>query len=270
MGISSPVSGMLASMSYPNSESVAKARAEWLDSPLGRRVYTLECKLAGDALSQVFGWQLLQIGVWGRDNRLADAARTQRKALISSESVEFYSSVGVIRSRLDGLPIASDSIDAVLMPHTLEQVSSPHEVLREVARILLADGQLILFGFRPFSTWGVRNLLAASGLPPGTERYFSEHRIRDWLQLLGFEVIEARRYLFTLPFGSAEPRVQRFLENTGSKLWPLFAGAYMLRARKRLYSVTPIRPRKWVRTPVVGGLIETGTRMQSALNPSDK
>jgi SAM-dependent methyltransferase len=241
---------------------VANARSGWFESPLGRRVFALERKLLSEALSQVFGWQLLQIGDWGQPAQLMESARTQRRALLSAGHTTPEHPMLTIRSRLDSLGIASDSIDAVLLPHTLEYETSPHELLREVARVLLADGQLIVLGFRPFSSWGLRHMLAAHGMPPGTERYLSEHRLRDWLQLLGFEVIESRRYLFTMPFGAAEPRAQRFMESAGSKLWPLFAGAYMLRARKRLYTLTPIRPRKWTRTQVVGGLVESGTRMQ--------
>ena len=254
---------MLDHMIHKETQPGTAARNAWLNSPLGQRVYARERKLVGEALSQVFGWQLLQIGVWGDAHRLLDGARTQRKAVVCAESSEPSPDVFMVRSRLDALSIASDSIDAVLLPHTLESEPNPHELLREVSRILPGDGQIILLGFRPFSTWGLRNLLAGSGFPPGTERHLSEHRIRDWLQLLGFEVIEARRYLFTLPFGSADPKGQRFMENIGSALWPLFAGAYMLRARKRVYTLTPVRPRKWARTKVVGGLIETGTRMQS-------
>ncbi|MGC3982539.1 MAG: methyltransferase domain-containing protein [Steroidobacteraceae bacterium] len=214
-----------------------------------------------EALTQVFGWQLLQIGAWGDDLSLLASARTQRKAVISQEPLATIPGVMSIQSRLDALAIASDSVDAVLLPHTLEAAADPHELLREVDRILPGDGQLIILGFRPFSGWGLRNLLARNGFPPGTERLISEHRIRDWLKLLGFEVADARRYLFTWPWGSASPRAQRFLENTGSALWPLFAGAYLLRARKRVYTLTPVRPRWRVRTQVVGGLIEPTTRV---------
>jgi SAM-dependent methyltransferase len=236
-------------------------RARWLNGALGQRVYALERKLLSDALAQVFGWQLLQIGAWGDDLGLLSAARTQRKALVVQEGMADAPGVMTIRSRLDALAIASDSVDAVLLPHTLECSADPHEVLREVERILPGDGQLLILGFRPFSGWGVRNLLASTGFPPGTERLIAEHRIRDWLKLLGFEVVEAQRYLFTWPWGSAAPRAQRFLETTGGVLWPLFAGAYLLRARKRVYTLTPVRPRWRMRKQVVGGLIEPTTRV---------
>lgn len=238
------------------------ARPEWLAGALGQRVYALERKLVGEALTQVFGWQLLQIGEWGEDLGLLAGARTQRKAVLGQDAFTgIRSGVMHIRSRLDALAIASDSVDAVLLPHTLEYAADPHELLREVERILPGDGQLIILGFRPFSSWGLRNLLARAGFPPGTERFIAEHRLRDWLKLLGFEITDARRYLFTWPWGRAAPRRQRFLENTGNTLWPLFAGAYLLRARKRVYTLTPIQPRWRTRTRVVGGLIEPTTHM---------
>jgi len=42
----------------------------WLRGALGQRVYTLERKIVAEALAQVFGWQLLQIGLWGDDDGL--------------------------------------------------------------------------------------------------------------------------------------------------------------------------------------------------------
>jgi SAM-dependent methyltransferase len=231
----------------------------WLQSSLGQRVYGLERKLVSEALAQVFGWQLLQVGAWGDDQGLIAEARTQYKAVVA----EHPHSTSVMRSRTDALALASDSVDAILLPHTLEYQPDPHEILREVSRVLAAQGHLIVLGFCPMSAWGVRHAFARTGFPPGIERMIAERRIKDWLKLLGFEVIDSRRYLFTWPWGPAEPRAQRILEKVGERVWPLLAGAYLIKARKRVYCVTPVRPR-W-RTParVLGGLIEPTTR-----NPS--
>lgn len=234
--------------------------SQWLHTPLGERVLTLERKLVSEALSQVFGWQLLQIGEWGPADVLIAEARTQRKALLAA-ILDSAPDGMAVRSRTDALAIASDSIDAVLLPHTLERAPDPHELLREVQRILSGDGHLIVMGFRPFSGWGCRHLLTRAGFPPETERLIGERRLRDWLKLLGFEIVDARRYLFTWPWGAAAPRAERFVETAGERLWPLIAGAYLLKARKRVYAITPIRPRWRTRTQVVGGLIEPTTRM---------
>jgi SAM-dependent methyltransferase len=235
----------------------------WLRSPLGERVYALERKLAGEALAQVFGWQLLQIGIWGEDDGLIAEARTQRKSVLGWHGPRGEATAGrtaMIRSRTDSLAVASDSVDAVLLPHTLEYEPDPHEILREVGRILSGEGHLVVLGFRPFSIWGMRHLFARHGFPPGTERLIGERRLRDWLKLLGFEIVDARRYLFALPWGGTKSP-EGFFERAGERAWPPFASGYMLKARKRVYAVTPIRPRWRLRTKVVGGLIEPTTRM---------
>lgn len=239
----------------------------WLRSPLGARLYAIERRLVSEALAQVFGWQLLQIGLWGDDDGLIGDARTQRKTVLAWHGDrprdDSRSGDAVIRSRTDALAIQSDAADAVLLPHTLEYEPDPHEILREVGRVLAGEGHLIVLGFRPFSSWGMRNLFARDGFPPGTERLIGERRLRDWLKLLGFEIVDSRRYLFTLPWGAPQPTSHSFMERTGETMWPMFAGGYLIKARKRVYTLTPIRPRWRLRPKVVGGLIEPTTRGRS-------
>src|SRR4029450_6783422 len=102
----------------------------------------------------------------------------------------------------DPPPIAQACVDAVVLPHTLEYEPDPHEILREVGRVLSAEGHLVVVCFRPLSSCGLRHVFASQGFPPGCERLIGERRLRDWLKLLGFEVVDARRYLFSLPWGS--------------------------------------------------------------------
>ena len=236
---------------------------EWLRSPLGARLYALERKLASEALAQVFGWQLLQIGLWGDGDGLIEDARTQRRSVLAWHGQRSNPAAPTIRSRTDSLAVASDSVDAVLLPHTLEYEPDPHEILREVGRILSGEGHLIILGFRPLSSWGLRHLLARDGFPPGLERLIGEWRLRDWLKLLGLEIVDARRYLFTMPWGSAAPSSESFFERAGSHVWPMFAGGYMIKARKRVYTLTPIRPRWRLRPAVVGGLVEPAARFEN-------
>lgn len=248
---------------FPMQQHSTDRLHQWLRAPLGVRLYAIERKLVSEALAQVFGWQLLQIGLWGEDDALIADARTQRKSVLGWHGRHPSSTSMLIRSRTDSLAVMSDSVDAVLLPHTLEYEPEPHEILREVGRILSGEGHLIVLGFRPMSSWGMRHLFAREGFPPGVERLIGERRLRDWLKLLGFEIVDARRYLFSLPWGAAASSPQSFLERSGEHLWPLFAGGYMIKARKRVYTLTPIRPRWRLRPKVVGGLIEPTTRMQT-------
>ncbi len=76
----------------------------------------------------------------------------------------------------------------MLLPHTLEFAPDPHEVLREVARVLAGEGELVVLGFEPLGSWNVRNAFTRGGSPPGIARTIPATRLADWLKLVGFEV----------------------------------------------------------------------------------
>jgi len=217
-----------------------------------------ELPLVADALEDVFGFQLLQIGIWGENGRFFEAARTQRRAVLAAAR----DGRADLCCKTSQLAIAADSVDAVLLPHTLEFEPDPHAVLREVQRILVSEGHLLILGFSAGGTWALRHRSSEEGFPPGLVQLISERRARDWLALLGFEVTAAKRYLFRLPF---PPRQAANLSSSGwmesSGLLP--ANAYLHKARKRVYALTPVRPKWRERRPVVGGLVEPTTRVRS-------
>jgi ubiquinone/menaquinone biosynthesis C-methylase UbiE len=53
-----------------------------------------------------------------------------------------YDGLSEVRSDLHHLPLAANSIDLVVMPHTLEFAPDPHQMLREVERVLVPEGQV--------------------------------------------------------------------------------------------------------------------------------
>lgn len=224
---------------------------EWFEGPLGARVLREEAALAPLALDDVFGFELLQVGAWGPARHLLESARTQHTRMVAPE----FSEGVTLCAPLDCLPLRSDSIDAILLPHTLEVVADPYAVLREAERVLCAEGCLMICGFNPFSGWGARRLFARNfaraAFPPGTQRMLSERRLRDWVALLGFELDSVYGYLPALPLkGRGEPRVRA--------AWA--SGAYLLKARKRVYTLTLVRPRRWVRQRVRVGAAEPTTK----------
>ena len=229
----------------------------WFDSSLGAALLELEQQVLADALVDVFGFELLQLGRWGAGAELCAAARTQHHCVLAPDAA----GPGAIRADYSALPIASASVEAVLLPHTLEYAAHPHGLLREVERVLTGEGHVLACGFNPFGPWGVRHVASRGHFPPPTERLISEGRLRDWLVLLGFEVVDARRYLFVPPWQQRfSARSRAWLESQGPRFAAPLAGAYLVKARKRVRSVTPIRP-AWQRAPaVVGGLAEPTSR----------
>jgi SAM-dependent methyltransferase len=235
-------------------ESTANsALSDWFEGPLGARVLREEAALATLALDTVFGFELLQVGAWGPARHLLAGARTQHTTLLAPEQ-----DAGVtLCAPLDTLPFRSDSIDAILLPHTLELVEDPYAVLREAERVLTGEGCLMICGFNPFSGWGARRVfgqyIGRPAFPPQTQRMLSERRLRDWVALLGFDVDSVHGYLGFLPLtGVGEVRPRRALT----------AGAYLLKARKHVSTLTLIRPRRRVRQRVLVGAAEPTNKVR--------
>lgn len=230
---------------------------QWLATPLGRRCLANEQRLMRHALERVFGEQFLQVGSWGVRDSFLRYARTQRRALVDwrpGVAADFISDP-------ERLAVASDSVDAVLLPHTLERTASPHALLREVDRVLRPDGHLIVLSFASAGFWGLRHLLSARGYPEGRERVVREGRLRDWLELLSFDVPAATRYCHTLPLEGVKQLRLLPREEWAQRWLPFFSGGYLLHAQKRVQPLTPIR--LWRRQPrlrVVGGLVEPTAR----------
>jgi SAM-dependent methyltransferase len=200
---------------------------------------------------------MLQVGRWGEGTRLAAFARAQHHWLVAPDA----QGPGAICSSFDALPIATGSIEGVLLPHTLEHAPNPHEILREVERVLMGEGQVAICGFNPLGPWGLRNHLSHGRFLPHAVRLLGEGRIRDWLRLLGFEVVLAQHFLFVAPWRwrrGADP--ENWLERRGPELFAPLAGAYLVKARKRVRALTPIRP-VWQRPRLVSvGAAEPTTR----------
>ena len=228
------------------------ALARWWASPAGRALIAAETLVVREALEDVFGWECLQIGAWGEGRQLLEACRTRHRAILARPGL---SPDADIFGRPSQLPVLGDSIDAVVMPHTLEFAGDPYAIVREADRVLVGEGHLVVLGFQPWSLWGQRARLSRSGFPPGLRRVLSERRVREWLALLGYEVFAARRYLYRSPWagGLAEGEQADRLLRRGLT-FALPAGAYVLKARKQVYTLTPMRPR--VRRAVLGNLVK--------------
>ncbi len=225
------------------------ARDEWLAGPLGQILLEQERERVRSSLECAFGLYCVQLGGWGEPNAFLALARTRRTALIATHEVPGASLI----AEPAALPLQSDSVDVMLLPHTLEFEPDPHQVLREAGRVLRGEGELLVLGFEPLGSWSLRDAFTSGGCPPGMRRTISESRLADWLKLLGFEVGAAERYLYVPPLrGLYTGQARGWLERVGRRAWPRLSGAYLLHARKRVHSMTPVRLRSRLRTAVIG------------------
>jgi SAM-dependent methyltransferase len=229
---------------------------QWLQTALGAALLQREERLVEETLDGVFGEQCLQLGLWGERRTFMRLTRTQHCTLLAETALGDPCIVGDFHR----LPVDSDCIDVVLLPHTLDFSDRPHELLREVDRVLRRDGRLIVLGFKPGGLWGLRRLIPGAGMPPGADHLISDRLLKDWLKLLDMRIYGVQRYFFRWPLpGNTASRANHW-ERRGAAWWPELAACYMLSAQKRVSPMTPVRP-LWRRKPkVVAGLAEPSTR----------
>lgn len=147
-------------------------------------------------LPDLFGRHILQIGNWSHGRRLLASSCMLHRAVLGSCD----DPTSQARIELERLPLTTHSVDAVLLPHTLEFVRSPHQLLREVDRVLTSRGEVVVLGFNPWSAWGWRETLGVHHRGyPGRPRLHSVGRLCDWLSLLDFEVTRVRRFSIWMP-----------------------------------------------------------------------
>ena len=235
----------------------------WYTSALGQRLAQSEKLILDKYLPDLFGYYLLQcgcpeikvekgIGQWLKSSRVS-----------SHICLDFELSQGInCQSHLAHLPIKADSLDVVVLPHVLDFSSIPHQVLREVERVLIAEGHVVILGFNPWSIWNISRLfLFWTKQPPWNAHFLAASRVMDWLALLGFDVVKRQSYFYQPPIQN-ENIIKRmsFFEKLGQRFWPIFGAGYILVARKRVQTLTPIRSRWRARRQVVNSGLNTANR----------
>lgn len=235
----------------------SQLKEEWLKTPLGEALLQQEARVVEETLDGIFGEYCLQLGLWGDKRTFLRFTRTQRCSLIAETAEGEPSAI----AEMHRLPVESDSLDAVLLPHTLDYTDRQHAILREVDRVLRSNGHVVILGFKPVGLWGLRRLVPGAGMPPGADYLISERRLRDWLQLLDMRIQSASHYFFHWPLPGNKARGSNKWERRGQAWWPELAACYMLTAQKRVSTLTQVRP-LWRRKPqVVAGLAEPSTRV---------
>ncbi len=216
----------------PDCKVTTQSLGEWLATPQGDYVLSREHAYFDRTVSDIFGFNALQIGLSEHD-----FLRTSRMPLrISNTNVSFLQTE---------LPFECDSLDLVLLPHILEFSEMPHQILREVERVLMPEGNLIVSGFNPLSLWGLNRAREHKQGYPWCGEFIALARLKDWLALLGFEVVGGRFAAYAPPFQQSK-WLERFafMEAAGDRWWAVSGGVYFLHAVKRVPGMRLIKP-KW-------------------------
>ena len=208
----------------------------WFTTPQGAYVLDWEIAQFDSAVDDVFGYRAVQIGLpeidFLRQNRIQFrfSLALEPGAALAADPLQ--------------LPLASQSVDLVVLPHVLESHHNPHEVLRETERVLRPEGQAVISGFNPLSLWRARQLFTPrhAGVP-WDARFIGLMRLRDWLRVLGFELNGGALGCYAPPFRQRLWQERfAFMEKAGARWWPLAGAVYVLRAVKRVHGMRIVTP----------------------------
>ncbi|HEX7402849.1 MAG TPA: methyltransferase domain-containing protein [Usitatibacter sp.] len=212
---------------------------DWFTTPLGQYLLEKEQAYLDDVTSDIFGFHALQVGLAKFD--LLRASRIAHRVRVDATGLpDLY-------AKSHELPVATQSVDLVVLSHALEFAAQPHEILREVDRVMMPEGRLVIVGFNPWSLWGLRSTVGFSRSEvPWNGRFVSLLRVKDWLALLGFDVNAGRLVGYAPPFDSDKVRRRfGFMEPAGDRWWAVGGAVYMLQAIKRVRGMRLLTP-AWV------------------------
>ena len=210
--------------------------ARWLETPPGAYMLGWELDQYDSAVEDIFGFLAVQVGLPGVD--------FLRRNRISYRFPLALEPGGAVTADPLQLPIASQSVDLLVLPHVLEFSSDPHALLREAERVLMPEGQIVISGFNTLSLWGLKQSLSRRGSDhPWNARMIGLLRLKDWLKLLGFELNGGKFGCYAPPFSSDKWLTRfDFMEKAGARWWPIAGGVYVVRAVKRTVGMRLVTP----------------------------
>ena len=234
-------------------ELLARAQ-QWFEGERGRGLLSRQQALLNEVVSDYFGYHLLQLSIDARLN-LFNNCRVQQKYRCHP-----FGSNLAAQCDFEQLPFASESLDVVVLHHVQEVVDNPHQLLREIQRVIIPSGHVVLMGFNPWSPMGLYSHIGR--WVPGSiahNHLISAQRMSDWLALLGFET-EVCQYGYHCPLfmeSTNKPMVDEFLRH-----WPL-GNFYLISAIKRVVTPTAVRPKWKAPTPSFAGMAPIKPRVSS-------
>ncbi len=235
----------------------------WFGTPAGRYLLEWERGRCDAAVADIFGYHGVQLGMplfdglsanrmphrWlaAGPHDLAHAAEVAAAVAAAAGTEAAPAAVQLLPHALaadfTALPFEANSLDLVLMPHTLELSPDPHATLREVERVLVPEGKVVICGLNPASLWGWKQRRARLGRSLGLDWGWLPDaidpigywRLRDWLRLLSFEV-ESGQFGCWRPAMRSQRWMDRYawMDGLGDRWFPIFGAAYFVVATKRV------------------------------------
>lgn len=224
----------------------------WQDLPNGEIILSSIEEILKPWWQKFFGYHLLKIGALSHEISCETSPIKHHVSCCVSQSgfnKESGCNEGII-GELDDLPLLEHSVDVCLLSHALEFSLDPHHVIREANRALIPNGYLIITGFNPLSLAGLNRAIPYRRKQiPWNEHFFSPMRVKDWLHLMGFEILSDERCLHSSLAGNmSEHGMAHYWRKFASNYLTSLGSVYVIIAKKRVLPLTPIKPKWQIRT----------------------
>ncbi|PID41399.1 MAG: SAM-dependent methyltransferase [Proteobacteria bacterium] len=242
-----------------------KAFENWYQTPLGRALLADQRKVISHQLDGLYGVHQLEMMVSHRLPVANTSAINHRICCVPAWEQDMPDNTLVSAS--EELSLASDSIDLVILHHTLDFAAAPRQSLREAERVLRSGGYMLIVGFNPMSLWGLMKLFRSNKEPPWSGRFISSRRIEDWLELLDFRIEDVKYRLSMLPWQRCAPG--RITDVDVVKPLSSFLGAYYsLLTQKQKGAMTLLKP-DWRTAEVIGMPVAGGINKTAAMKETE-
>lgn len=224
----------------------------WYRNPSGRLLHEQESRLLESAIANLFGYFFVQLGCtsqmdWIGFSRVSEKLilddridPTLVNALSADRNESETHSVHWVKADLDYLPIAKESVDVMLLPHTLETVQDPYYILRQVDSMLIPEGHLVLTGFNPYACGILKNRFSKQGKAFREANLVRSQRVIEWLEVLGYDIEKVKYSTISCFAGTTSDsdklgwRLLERFERALSRMGLQFGNVYCIVARKRV------------------------------------
>jgi SAM-dependent methyltransferase len=216
----------------------------WLGQFPGQSILAAEKNFLMPLLSQYYGSQAMLIGSPRQHELLKSSVIPHQLLLSPLLSHNHQKNMRSVESGLHELPIASGSIDLLLLPHVLEFIDNPRQTLAEACRVIKPQGHIVICGFNPFSLWGLKKIWMRDKNMPWSGNFMDASVVKRWLALADFEMVRQHTLFFRPPVNSENIHKKlKFLEWLGRKCFPPLGGLFVLVAQAKVIPLTPIKMR---------------------------
>ena len=213
---------------------------QWFQTDAGHLLLKQQKALTDEVLQGLFGYHLLQVSIC-RDTCLYDSSKVRHRFAMGPLAGGKIS--GVCHEHQ--LALENESIDVAILHHVMEYSDHPHQLLREVSRVMMPSGHLLVLSFNPYSLMGMFSLLhRVRGWGIWQNHLLGIRRLADWLTFMDFTVQSVQYGYYQPPLNGKLMHKLSSMERLFNR-WQLpFGGFYMLVARKDESRLTPVKTRR--------------------------